>query len=220
MLEKNPSSHKLHRLWIIVIVEADINMIMKVIWAQRLVLQSESHNYLSRVQFGNRKGRTALDALLLKITTIDSLCLFCLNGGLLNNSAVACYDHMIPAVSSLHLQSLGLPESAVKHSVQFKKKMEHFVRTNAGESTEYYQHTEEYMKDGEGQGKTSSPPNWLFQSSTLLNSSDEQCACLYLTSVDKNYVSEHVAEGYVDDCNAATADQRAQETDTPAIVTE
>eukprot|EP00957_Ditylum_brightwellii_P075445 5734022-Ditylum_brightwellii.AAC.1 len=62
--------------------------------------------------------------------------------------------------------------------------MKHYVRTGAGESMEYYQHTEEHMKAGEGQGKTSSPSNWLFQSSTLLKSLEEQCTGLCLTSVD------------------------------------
>eukprot|EP00957_Ditylum_brightwellii_P027693 2093487-Ditylum_brightwellii.AAC.1 len=97
MLEKDPGSPKLHRLQIIVIVEADMNMIMKVIWARQLVPRAEEMNYISRVQFGNRKGKTALNALLLKITTIDSLHLFRLNGALLNNDAVACYNRMIPA---------------------------------------------------------------------------------------------------------------------------
>eukprot|EP00957_Ditylum_brightwellii_P027042 2045215-Ditylum_brightwellii.AAC.1 len=55
------------------------------------------------------------------------------------------------------------------------------------------------MKAGEGQGKTSSPPNWLFQSSTLLKSLEDQCFGLYLTS---------------------TADQQTQQSDTPEIITE
>eukprot|EP00957_Ditylum_brightwellii_P064967 4928442-Ditylum_brightwellii.AAC.2 len=104
---------------------------------------------------------------------MDSLRLFCLNVGLLNNDAVVCYDRMISAVSSLHLQSLGLPELAVKCSIQINKKMKHFFKKNAGKSKDFYQHTEEYMKGGEGQGKTSSLTNWLFQSSTLLTSLDK-----------------------------------------------
>eukprot|EP00957_Ditylum_brightwellii_P134186 10230428-Ditylum_brightwellii.AAC.2 len=167
---------------------------MKVIWARRLVPKTEETNYLSRVQFGNRKGRTALDALLLKITTMDSLRLFRLNGTLLNNDVVVCYYRMIPAVSSLHLQSLGLPESATICSIKINKQMKHYVCTNAGESTEFYQHLEDYMKGGEGQGKTSSPPNWLFQSSTLLKSLEEQCDGLHLTSVDRKFESKQVAE--------------------------
>eukprot|EP00957_Ditylum_brightwellii_P088740 6758021-Ditylum_brightwellii.AAC.1 len=75
------------------------------------------------------------------------------------------------------------------------------------------------MKAGEEQGGTSSPSNWLFQSSTLLKSLEGQCSGLYLTSVDGKYVSERVAEGYVYDCNAGTADQRTQQADTPDIIT-
>eukprot|EP00957_Ditylum_brightwellii_P011133 843796-Ditylum_brightwellii.AAC.1 len=73
--------------------------------------------------------------------------------------------------------------------------MRHHVCTSAGESVEYYQHTEDYMKSGKGQWTTSSPSNWLFQSSTLLKSLEDQCSGLYLTSVDKKYVSARVAEG-------------------------
>eukprot|EP00957_Ditylum_brightwellii_P067460 5120612-Ditylum_brightwellii.AAC.1 len=90
---------------------------------------------------------------------MDSLRLFQLNGGLLNNNAVACYDQMILALSSLSLQSLGLPESAAAYSVQINKRMKHYVQTSAGESLEFYQHMEEYMKGDEGQGKTSLPSN-------------------------------------------------------------
>eukprot|EP00957_Ditylum_brightwellii_P102759 7831129-Ditylum_brightwellii.AAC.1 len=76
------------------------------------------------------------------------------------------------------------------------------------------------MKAGEKQGKTSSPSNWLFQSSTLLKSLEDQRSGLYLTSVDEKYVSAHVAEGYVDDCNAGTADQQTQQSDTPDFITQ
>eukprot|EP00957_Ditylum_brightwellii_P050690 3842920-Ditylum_brightwellii.AAC.1 len=74
------------------------------------------------------------------------------------------------------------------------------------------------MKGGEGQGKTLSPPNWLFQSSTLLNSLEEQCEELYLTSIDDNYKSKRVVKGYVDDCDAVTADQQRQAEDTPETI--
>eukprot|EP00957_Ditylum_brightwellii_P154352 11745717-Ditylum_brightwellii.AAC.1 len=59
---------------------------------------------------------------------MDSLRLFRLNGALLNNDAVACYDQMIPANSSLHLQSLGLPESSVICSVKINKQIKHYSK--------------------------------------------------------------------------------------------
>eukprot|EP00957_Ditylum_brightwellii_P007729 584264-Ditylum_brightwellii.AAC.1 len=97
--------------------------------------------------------------------------------------------------------------------------MRHHVRTNAGESVEYYQHTEDYMKAGEGQGKSFSPSNSLFQSSTLLKSLEDQCSSLYMTSAIKKFVSACIAEGYVDDCDADTTDQQTQQSDTPDIIT-
>eukprot|EP00957_Ditylum_brightwellii_P018942 1425044-Ditylum_brightwellii.AAC.1 len=75
---------------------------MKVIWNCRLVPVAEKTGMLSPVQFGNRKGQTALDALLLKVVTIDCLQLFRFNGAILNNDATACYDRMILELSSLH----------------------------------------------------------------------------------------------------------------------
>eukprot|EP00957_Ditylum_brightwellii_P033889 2568183-Ditylum_brightwellii.AAC.1 len=66
MLEKDLGSPKITRLRIIVIVEGDMNAIMKVIWNRRLVPVAENTEMISPVQFVNRKGRTALDALLLK----------------------------------------------------------------------------------------------------------------------------------------------------------
>eukprot|EP00957_Ditylum_brightwellii_P054664 4142029-Ditylum_brightwellii.AAC.1 len=150
---------------------------------------------------------------------MGSLRLFRLNSSFLNNDAVACYDCMIAALTSVHLQGLGLPASAAECRVKLNQNMKLFIQTNAGELSEHYQHSKEYIKGGEGQRKASSPPNWFFQSSILLNSLKEQCEGLYLTSVDKKYVSDWVAEGYVDNMDATTTDQCTQAMDTPTIIT-
>eukprot|EP00957_Ditylum_brightwellii_P122412 9333977-Ditylum_brightwellii.AAC.1 len=129
---------------------------MKVIWNCRLVPIMEKTGMLSPVQFGNRKGRTALDALLLKVVTMGCLCMFCLNGTILNNDATACYNWMIPELSSLHVQSLGLPDNATKCSILLNHDMKHFVKINAGITKDFYKHELSDKKFGEGQGKTSS----------------------------------------------------------------
>eukprot|EP00957_Ditylum_brightwellii_P017749 1336952-Ditylum_brightwellii.AAC.1 len=108
---------------------------MKIILNKRLVPTAESSNFLSPVQFCNRKGNTSLDTLLLKIITMDCLQLFQLNGAVLNNNAMACCNRMIPELTALHLQSLGI-------------------------SDDHYKHTPEYGKFCKGQGKASSPSNW------------------------------------------------------------
>eukprot|EP00957_Ditylum_brightwellii_P139288 10615169-Ditylum_brightwellii.AAC.1 len=59
------------QLRLIVIVEGDMNGTLKIIWNHWLVPTADKTNFLSPVQFGNSKGRTALDALLMKIVTMD-----------------------------------------------------------------------------------------------------------------------------------------------------
>eukprot|EP00957_Ditylum_brightwellii_P029650 2240808-Ditylum_brightwellii.AAC.1 len=90
MLEKGPGNPKILRLRIIIIVEGNMNAIMKVIWNRRLVPMAEKTQLIGHVQFGNRKGCMALDALLLKVVTVDCFRLFRLNGAILNNDAMAC----------------------------------------------------------------------------------------------------------------------------------
>eukprot|EP00957_Ditylum_brightwellii_P010651 806401-Ditylum_brightwellii.AAC.1 len=160
MLEKDPGSPKILHLQIIVIVEGDMNTIMKMIWNRPLVPMAEKTQLISPVQIGNCKGCTALDALLLKVVTMDCFRLFCLNRDILNNDAMACYDQMIPEVTSLHLQSLGLPEEAAKCSVLLNHNMRHHVKTTAGVPSEHYMHKPGNVKYGEGQGKTSFASNW------------------------------------------------------------
>eukprot|EP00957_Ditylum_brightwellii_P028119 2122966-Ditylum_brightwellii.AAC.1 len=71
---------------------------------------------------------------------MDCFRLFCLNGAILNNNAAACYDQMIPEVSSIHLQSLGLPKGAAKCSVLVNQNMKHHIKTTAGVSVTNYKH--------------------------------------------------------------------------------
>eukprot|EP00957_Ditylum_brightwellii_P039967 3025719-Ditylum_brightwellii.AAC.1 len=49
-----------------------------------------------------------------------------------------------------------------------------------GVSNNHYKHTSEYGKFGEGQGKASSPSNWLFQSSTILNALHDPVSSIFL----------------------------------------
>eukprot|EP00957_Ditylum_brightwellii_P074793 5684103-Ditylum_brightwellii.AAC.1 len=128
-----------------------------VIWNRRLALVAEKTGLISPVQFGNQKGCMALDALLLKVVTLDCFCLFQLNGATLNNDATACYNNMIPEVSSLHLQSLGLPESAAKCNVLLNHNMRHHIKTKAGITKDRYRHKPGGEIYREGQGKTSPP---------------------------------------------------------------
>eukprot|EP00957_Ditylum_brightwellii_P087403 6653198-Ditylum_brightwellii.AAC.1 len=56
MLEKDPGNLRFDRLRLIVIVEGDMNGSLRIIWNCCLVPVAEKNQFLSPVQFGNRKG--------------------------------------------------------------------------------------------------------------------------------------------------------------------
>jgi hypothetical protein len=61
ILEKDPSQPYLHRLRIICPYEADFNLYVKLMWAERLVHHAEDRNKLGEEQGGSRPGRNAID---------------------------------------------------------------------------------------------------------------------------------------------------------------
>eukprot|EP00957_Ditylum_brightwellii_P192345 14642512-Ditylum_brightwellii.AAC.1 len=130
VLEKDPGYPKSERLCIIVVVEGDTNGSLKIIWNHQLVPIAEKTNFISPVQFGNRQGNMALDVLLLKIVTMECICLFRLNGTILNNNTEACYDCTIPELAAIYLKAFGLPDNAVKTSILLNHNTKHYVKTS------------------------------------------------------------------------------------------
>eukprot|EP00957_Ditylum_brightwellii_P075466 5736302-Ditylum_brightwellii.AAC.1 len=62
---------------------------------------------------------------------MECICLFRLNGAILNNDAATCYDRMIPELTPAHLKALGLPNNATKTSVQLNHRAKHYIKTTA-----------------------------------------------------------------------------------------
>eukprot|EP00957_Ditylum_brightwellii_P210443 15364982-Ditylum_brightwellii.AAC.1 len=159
MYEKFPGVPKIEILRLIVILEGNMNASLKIIWNHHLVPIVEQTKFLSPVQFGNRKGCMVLDALLMKIVTMDCIRLFRLNGAILNNDAATCYNRMMPELMAVHLQALGLPDNATKTSVLLNQKAKYHIKTTAGVTEEFYQYMPDCPSFGEVQGKGSSPSN-------------------------------------------------------------
>jgi hypothetical protein len=66
MIEKDTGRPAIRRLRIIHLYKADYNLFLKLQWGSRLVRHGEKHHGLNDQQFGSRKGRTAMDPVLLK----------------------------------------------------------------------------------------------------------------------------------------------------------
>jgi hypothetical protein len=68
MIEKQPGCPRINKLRVIHLYEADYNLLLKIIWARRLVWHAHDVNKLNEGQAGSRPGRNAID-----ISTIGSI---------------------------------------------------------------------------------------------------------------------------------------------------
>eukprot|EP00957_Ditylum_brightwellii_P167279 12733965-Ditylum_brightwellii.AAC.1 len=141
----------------------------------------------------------------------DLLRSYCLNGAIANNNATSCYNCMIQEVTDIHLQGLGLPKKATWCSVQINKQMRHHAKTSHGITTDLYTHRNTYAKYGKGQGETSSPANWIFQSSTILAALHALASGIVLCSTCGWLTSKQTAESYVDNTDCTYCGQTKQQ---------
>ena len=72
MLEREMGNPLIHRRRIIVLLEADFNMALRTLWMQRLFPKAEKANFIDE-QWGNRKTKSVLDCLSMKLLTCESL---------------------------------------------------------------------------------------------------------------------------------------------------
>ena len=168
MLEKKPGVRRIHQLRIIGLVEADFNTALKFYFAKHLVAQSERTN-LTEEQWGGRPGRTASDAALRKMLTFEYGRAMYVTMALFMNDATACFDRMVPNISSLVAMKYGMAPSVMKSRNLVMEAMQHIVRTKYGESTlRYMQENGDFALAGETQGKGDVASLWSILSHTLL----------------------------------------------------
>eukprot|EP00957_Ditylum_brightwellii_P011399 861996-Ditylum_brightwellii.AAC.1 len=96
--------------------------------------------------------------------------------------------------------------------------MKHHVKTTAGVSAANYKHKPWCEKYGEGQGKTSSAANWLFQISTLLGALHKLVLGINMVSVCSRYVERWVAKAFVDNTDCIYVNQEDQANKTPSRI--
>jgi hypothetical protein len=71
MLEKQPGNSLIHRLRIIVLLEADFNIALRIIWMRNIFPAAEKMGF-AKEQWGSRKNRNSTDCTIMKILTFES----------------------------------------------------------------------------------------------------------------------------------------------------
>jgi hypothetical protein len=71
MLEKDPGSHRIHRLRIVALLESDFNQSQRILIARSLSHHLEDHNMAPDMQYGSRPSKLCLSPVINKTLNYD-----------------------------------------------------------------------------------------------------------------------------------------------------
>ena len=103
-LEKIPGHPRTDKIRIIHLYEADYNLLLKLLWGQRLVQNTERLAAYSDSQYGSRPGRSAIDAAAIRDQAFEFSRITRNPMGLIDNDATACYDRIITNIAAIACQ--------------------------------------------------------------------------------------------------------------------
>ena len=199
MIYKKANMDRVDKLRTIVLKEADANFNDGRL-GRDMMDHAERHKMIAREQYGSRKGHSSIDHAINKRLSYDMMRLYRSPGALCSNDAKSCYDRILHSIVALSMRRLGIPEPPIECMLKCIQKMDHFIRTNHGDSETSYSSKNSFIPfQGVLQGNGASPAIWVAVSTPLLNMMRHANHGMQLTSAISNQSSTIVAFAFVDD---------------------
>jgi len=201
MIFKEPGNTKIHRLRVIHLYEADLNLILGVKW-RALTHHGIDNHLFSKWQFGGLPGRDALTPVLLEdiqmeISRASNTTLCCTDF-----DATSCYDRIIPSIASLAGRSFGQNQVLCFVHARFLAEAKYLLKTKLGISEEAFSHCTPYPIYGNGQGSGNGPPVWGMISSKLLAAHETKAHGATFMRPDRSQRTKVCMRGFIDDVNS------------------
>jgi hypothetical protein len=162
MLEKDFGIPKIHRLRIIHLYEADLNLLFGIYLSRQLVKHIDDNQQFNVGCYGNRGGLSAHEPVLVEELQ-NSICYLSRTNKIDNdNDATACYDIIPPNLANVIAQSKGMDPALCTVHGKTLNSMSYHLLTGLGISEESYSHdTDNNTKVyGTGQGSAYSSSDW------------------------------------------------------------
>ena len=199
LLEKDSGSPWTHRLRIIELFDSQVNAGLQIIFGKRMVSNALKHNLIHPSTYGSVPLRTAQDAVLEKVLSLDIMRIRKISGAIFDCDAKSCYDRIIAALQSITCRRLGIPRTTSMFFARFWSVCRHYVRTRHGTSSDFFVSTATQTLYGIGQGNGAGPAFWLSNLIVMLTILNEVCKGMRFKSPWKRNSYKSMDLGYVDD---------------------
>jgi Reverse transcriptase (RNA-dependent DNA polymerase) len=166
MIEKQPGCPRINKLRVIHLYEEDYNLLLKIIWARRLVWHAHNLNDLNEGQAGSRLGRNAIDAIIQKEMKYFYATLTRTGQATMDNDAKSCYDQIICNLAMMVSQHFGVSKEVASMQAETLQDMLFRIRTALGDSKQYYTHSMKAPFHGTRHGSCAI---WLLVSCLLID---------------------------------------------------
>jgi hypothetical protein len=156
MIFKEHGNYRIHRLRVIHIYEADLNLILAVKWRQ-LLQHAERQDLIHAGQYGGRPGCEAQSLTLLEELKYDLAYLTRRSLFNFDNDATSCYDRIVVPLASVINRKYGLHRRIVSLHARTLQEAQYRLKTALGISELTYSHSQQFPIHGTGQGSGNSP---------------------------------------------------------------
>ena len=151
LIEKEFGNIYLEKMRAIVLLEADMNWLNKLVFAKRMMDQAYDHGMVPNEQFA-RRGIQAAHGVLSKVLFCDMVRALHVVAGLPSVDLGNCYDAVSHPLASIALQAFMVPLAMVTMSLSVLQTMQFYLRTGYGVSERGYGGTVDDPTFGLGQG--------------------------------------------------------------------
>ena len=185
MIEKEKNCHRINRLRVINIYEADYNLILKYFWPHKTTQFAERNNLLGENQWGGRPLCNADNVAMIDEMNTECHRMTCCTLCTFQNDAIGCFDRMIPSHSMLNSRKFGVPDQVCTLHARTLENTKYFIKPALGTSTKSYQSTKDSKIYGQGQGAGSSGSSWTFISVPMMTTLEKSSLGCKIISPNK-----------------------------------
>ena len=173
MLEKEKGNINIEKLRAICLFEADLNWVLKIIFAKRMMANARKNDLLQSEIFVVA-GRSAPDSTMAKVMFVDVQRIQHRNHAVASVDLGQCYDAVAHGFCSLALQAFGVPIKGISLMLLTLQTMNFWLKTAFGEADEPFGGSREDPCYGIGQEAGSAPPSYTALSTVAVTAYKEK----------------------------------------------